>query len=144
MIFREAVIKDIDQIQIVRNAVKENTLSNPGLVTDKACEVFMFERGKGWVCEIDTTNVGFAIADLVESNIWALFVHPDHDKKGIGRKLHNIMLDWYFSKQNSVWLSTTPATRAELFYEKSGWRKAGMHGKETKFEMAAEEWKSNK
>lgn len=144
MIFREAAIEDIHQIQIVRNAVKENMLSNPALVTNKDCEVFMFGRGKGWVCEVDNTIVGFAIADLADSNIWALFVNPDHDKKGIGRTLHTMMLDWYFSKQDYVWLGTAPGTRAELFYEKSGWRKAGMHRNETKFEMTAEQWKSLK
>lgn len=139
--FREATSADIPQIQLVRNSVKENVLSDPNLVTDQDCEVFMFERGKGWVCEIDNAIVGFAIVDLVDNNIWALFLHPDHEKKGIGRKLHDMMLDWYFSKQDKVWLGTDPGTRAELFYEKSGWRKAGMHGRETKFEMTREEWK---
>ena len=32
-IFREALIADIPQITIVRNSVKENMLSDPGLVT---------------------------------------------------------------------------------------------------------------
>lgn len=141
MVFREARVGDIKQIQIVRNSVTENVLSSPDLVTDQDCEVFMFERGKGWVCEIDTNIVGFAIADLVDNNIWALFLHPDHEKKGIGRKLHDMMLDWYFTKQDNVWLGTAPGTRAELFYEKSGWRKVGMYGRETKFEMTAQEWK---
>jgi len=144
MIFREAIIEDIGQIQFVRNSVKENMLSNPSLVTDKDCEIFMFERGKGWVCTIGNSIVGFAIADLVERNIWALFVHPDHDRKGIGRTLHNIMLDWYFSKQDYVWLGTAPGTRAELFYEKSGWRNVGMYGKESKFELTAAEWGAKK
>ena len=53
MIFREATIDDIKQIQVVRNSVKENTLSNPNLVTDKDCEEFLSIRGKGWVCEIE-------------------------------------------------------------------------------------------
>ena len=47
MIFREANIDDIKQIQIVRNSVTENTLSNPELVTDKDCEEFITQRGKG-------------------------------------------------------------------------------------------------
>ena len=47
MIFREATIADIKQIQIVRNSVKENTLSNPNLVTDEDCKEFITERGKG-------------------------------------------------------------------------------------------------
>jgi len=81
MIFREAEINDIPQIQIVRNSVKENTLSDPALVTDEDCKEFMTERGKGWVCEIDKTIVGFAIADLKDNNIWALFLDPAFEKK---------------------------------------------------------------
>lgn len=144
MIFRVAKLEDIRQIQIVRNSVKENPLSNPNLVTDQDCEEFMFKRGKGWVCEIENNIIGFAIADLVENNIWALFLHPDYEKKGIGRKLHDMMLDWYFSKRDKVWLGTAPGTRAEIFYEKSGWCRAGIYGKELKFEMTAEQWNALK
>ena len=146
MNFREACLADISQIQRVRNSVKENMLSNPNLVTDKDCEEFMFERGKGWVCEIDGKIVGFSIVDLKENNIWALFVDPEFDRRGIGRKLHNVMLNWYFRQTNKpVWLGTTPNTRAETFYRKSGWTEIGLHGKgEIKFEMRFEDWKSFK
>ena len=143
MIFREANNEDIPQIQIVRNAVTENTLSNPNLVTDDDCREFLFERGKGWVCEIDKQIVGFSIVDLKDNNIWALFVNPNHDKKGIGKRLHQLMLDWYFSQTKAtVWLGTAPGTRAEIFYTKQGWATVGMHGKETKFEMTFEDWTS--
>lgn len=80
MTIREAKINDIKQIQIIRNSVKENTLSNPNIVTDKDCEEFITLRGKGWVCEIDNKIVGFAIADLKENNIWALFIDPLFEK----------------------------------------------------------------
>ena len=143
MIFREALTDDIKQIQAVRNAVKENVLSNPGLVTDKDCVEYLTLRGKGWVCENDGTIIGFAIADLIDNNIWALFVHPDFEKNGIGKTLHDTMLNWYFDQQKEmVWLSTGSNTRAEKFYALQGWREAGLYGKgETKFEMTAEEWK---
>lgn len=146
MTFREAKIDDIKQIQKVRNSVKENRLSNPDLVTDKDCEEFLFERGKGWVCEIDNQIVGFAIADLKENNIWALFLNPEFEGKGIGTKLQNMMLNWYFSTgKEHVWLGTAPNTRAEQFYLKSGWAKNGMHGsKEVKFEMSKEYWEKQK
>lgn len=142
MYIREANIEDIPQIQVVRNSVKENMLSNPSLVTDADCEEFMFQRGKGWVCEVDNHIVGFAIADLKEHNIWALFLHPDFENMGIGRQLHDVMLDWYFSQtQTTVWLGTAPNTRAETFYRKSGWKEIGTHGKgEVKFEMTSEDW----
>ncbi len=142
MQIREATINDISQIQIIRNAVKENILSNPNLVTDADCVEYITKRGKGWVCEIEGKIVGFAIADLKENNIWALFIHPDFEKKGIGVKLHNIMLDWYFSQtQTRVWLSTAFNTRAETFYRKAGWTEVGLHGtKEIKFEMRYADW----
>ncbi len=98
MIYREAEIRDIPQIQIVRHSVKENILSDPSLVTDKDCEEFITKRGKGWVCEINGIVVGFSIVDLKEKNIWALFVYPEHEGKGIGKRLHKEMLDWYFNK----------------------------------------------
>lgn len=142
MIFREATIEDIPQIQIVRNSVTENTLSDPALVPDKDCEEFMFVRGKGWVCEIDKQITGFAIADLKENNIWALFLLPAFEKQGIGKRLHDMMVDWYFTQtKDNVWLGTAPSTRAESFYRKAGWKEIGTHGKgEIKFEMSFDEW----
>lgn len=142
MIFREATVTDIQQMQIVRNAVKENVLSNPALVTDKDCEEYITQRGKGWVCELNATVVAFAIADLQEHSIWALFVDPDFDKQGIGKKLHHIMLNWYFSETlEKVWLSTSPNTRAEKFYAMQGWTPVGItKSGEVKFEMNYQDW----
>ena len=77
MQFREATIHDIPQIQKVRNSVKENVLSDPNLVTDADCVNYITRRGKGWICEDDGKIVGFAIADLMENNIWALFLEPN-------------------------------------------------------------------
>lgn len=143
MIFREAKIDDIKQIQIVRNSVKENTLSDPNLVTDEDCRIFITEKGKGWVCEIETEIVGFSIVDLLDNNIWALFLKPEYEGRRIGKKLHNLMLDWYFEQtENSVSLGTAPKTRAEKFYRLNGWKETGMHGKEIKFEMSYKMWKS--
>ena len=96
MIFREAKIEDIKHIQIVRNSVTENTLSNPDIVTDNDCIEFLTVRGKGWVCEVENQIVEFSIVDLKNNNIWALFLQPEFEGKRIGRKLHDIMLDWYF------------------------------------------------
>ena len=146
MIIREAQISDIKQMQVVRHSVKENILSDPALVPDSDVEDFISNRGKGWVCEIEDTLVGFAIADLKDHNIWALFMHPDHEAKGIGKKLHQLMLDWYFSQtKETVWLGTAPNSRAERFYRMQGWKDVGQHGKrEIKFEMGWCEWITKK
>ena len=141
MTFREATIDDIPQMAVVRNSVKENVLSNPDLITTEDYIEFMTVRGKGWVCEIDGQIVGFSIPDLADSNIWALFLHPDFENRGIGRRLHDLMLDWYFAQgKEEVWLGTAPGTRAEEFYRKSGWTQNGMYGKEVRFEMTRDDW----
>ena len=144
MHFREAKIEDIPQMQIVRNAVKENQLSDPALIKDADYDEYLLVSGKGWVCEVENSVVGFAIADLQKNNIWALFITPDFAEKGNGKKLHLLMLNWYFKQtQQTVWLGTSPNTRAETFYTKQGWTKVGTHGnKELKFEMTYQQWNS--
>ena len=53
------------------------------------------------------------------------------------------MLDEYFSKtKETIWLSTEANSRAEIIYKKQGWKNAGFHGNEVKFEMSFEDWKS--
>jgi GNAT superfamily N-acetyltransferase len=142
---REATISDIPQLQYIRNQVKENILSDPVLVTDDDCKDYITNRGKGWVAETENLIIGFSIVDLQQQNVWALFIHPDYEGMGIGKKLHNIMLDWYFSQtKKTIWLGTEPKTRAEKFYRKCGWKEVGIHGKgEIKFEMQFEEWNKN-
>ena len=145
MIIRQAVLADIPAIQIVRNAVKENRLSNPAMVSDGDVELFISVRGRGWVCEIDNNIVGFSIADLKENNVWALFIDPNFEGNGIGRKLHDIMLDWYFDQnKTNIWLGTSPGTRAENFYRTAGWHPSGMHGNEVKFTMTESNWENSK
>jgi GNAT superfamily N-acetyltransferase len=144
MLIREARIEDITQIQIVRNVVTENTLSNPNLITDEDCEIFITIRGKGWVCEIDNMIVGFAIVDLKENNVWALFLDPRFERKGIGQKLHKTMMNWYFTQtKDKIWLGTDMKTRAEKFYRDAGWKEVGtIDSREMKFEMSYADWES--
>ena len=130
----------------VRMAVTENILSDPSLVTEKDCEEYLFQRGKGWVGEWQGNVVGFSIVDLKNSNVWALFIHPDHEKKRFGSRLHKTMLDWYFSKSDfPLWLGTDPNTRAEQFYRRKGWKAVGARKNgEVKFEMAKMDWEAGK
>lgn len=145
MKIRKAEIPDINQILIVRNSVTENTLSNPELISPKDCVDYLTQRGRGWVCEIENEVVGFSIVDLQENNVWALFLNPKFEKMGIGRMLHDVMLDWYFGQtQADLWLGTSPNTRAEGFYRRAGWIESGTHGNdEIKFEMTFNNWQDH-
>lgn len=146
MNFREAQLADIKKLYAVRLSVKENPLPDPGFITEREYEKYLTHYGKGWLCEIDNEVVGFAIVGLSQRNIWALFVRPEHEGKGIGRQLHNLMLEWYFNQTNeTVWLGTGPDTRAEAFYRTAGWKEAGRRQNgEIKFELSAEDWKTTR
>lgn len=142
MVFRQATLADIEQMQRVRHLVKENILRNPDLVPDKDVAHYITEKGRGWVCENEGQIVGFSIVDLREKRIWALFVDPKFAEKGIGKELHRLMLDWYFeqTKENVV-LGTTPNTRAERFYQLQGWKVVGNYPNgEVKFELTYQQW----
>ncbi len=143
MTFRKATIEDISQLHRVRASVRENCLSNPDLIKSKDYEQYLTHSGKGWVCEINEIIIGFAIVDVHAYNVWALFIQPGFEKKGIGRRLHDDMLDWYFTQtKETIWLTTNPKTRAEVFYRKAGWEDKGVETNgEIRFEYRSEDWK---
>jgi GNAT superfamily N-acetyltransferase len=126
----------------IRTAVRENQLRNPALVQPQHYRPLLSEHGRGWVAEVRGRIVGFAVADLTRSNVWALFVDATFEGKGIGRQLHDIMMDWLFaSGAERVWLATDPGTRAERFYRSAAWRYAGTQPTgEVRFEMCRDDW----
>lgn len=144
MIYREATTDDIPQMHAVRVSVKENILPDPQMISAKDYEEMLLEKGKGWICEINNTIAGFAIVSVTDRNVWALFVHPAFEKKGIGKNLLEIMMNWYFSQTDkTIWLGTAPGTRAETFYRKAGWVQTGVRPNgEIKFELTFEQWKN--
>jgi GNAT superfamily N-acetyltransferase len=68
-----------------------------------------------------------------------LFVHPDHERRGHGRRLHDAMVAWLWSRGlERLWLTTQPGTRAEKFYAAAGWVRTGVASRgEVRFELRA-------
>jgi GNAT superfamily N-acetyltransferase len=128
---------DIAAMHRVRMAVRENRLASTTL--SEADYVEHIEvLGRGWVViDVGGDIVGFAIANARDGNIWALFVHPDHERRGYGRRLHDEIVRWLWSRGlDRLWLTTEPETRARRFYEAAGWTARGTteHG-ELRFEL---------
>jgi GNAT superfamily N-acetyltransferase len=144
MRIRIASEADIAEMHRIRISVRENRLADPALVQPVHYRTMLAESGRGWVAEVDSRIAGFAIADLARSNIWALFVDPAYEGRGIGRELHDRMLDWLFdSGAGHVWLSTDPATRAEQFYRSAGWTATGKQTNgEVRFEISRVAWRT--
>lgn len=121
MTLRLATFADIEAMRRIRLSVRENRLADPSRVTPAEYRAMLETRGRGWVCE-QTQIVGFGIADRVARNIWALFVQPGHEGRGIGRALHDVMVEWLFAVGDTpIWLTTDADTRAARFYRAAGW-----------------------
>lgn len=124
----------------VRLAVRENRLTST-VITERDYIPAIESTGRGWVVECSGRIVAFAVGNATTGNIWALFVDPDHEGRGHGRRLHDEMVGWLWSQGLScLWLTTTAATRAERFYRTAGWREAGCTEEhELRFELARPE-----
>ncbi len=133
---RRARLSDITGMHRVRLSVQENRLVST-VLGEKDYAVVLETKGRGWVVEERQVIVAFAAANSENGSVWALFVEPGHERKGYGRQLHDVMVHWLRSQGHErLWLSTTPGTRAERFYEAAGWRRVGPAGDgEMRFEL---------
>lgn len=125
--FRAAVTTDIAAMSVVRLAVRENRLSNPDRITPAMYADHLGPLGQSWVCEVDGKIVGFSAAALRDASIWALFVLPEYECRGIGKRLLALATEWLFAQgAPRIVLGTATSTRADAFYAKQGWRRGKM------------------
>jgi len=128
VIFREAKIEDIPAVSEIRLSVTENVLSDPRKVTPEIVALYISVSGKGWLCEVNGEVVGFSIASLKDASIWALFVKPGYEGKGIGTTLLKLATAWLFDMgASSISLSTGANTRADKVYERQGWTRGDVN-----------------
>lgn len=122
---RLATPQDIPAMQAVRGGVRENVLSDPDGLPADSYKPYI-ETSACWVAFDQGQVVGFSACEIGLGFIWALFVAPDAEGRGLGRALLDQALarlreaDHEFAK-----LSTAPGTRAAGFYQGNGWREAG-------------------
>ena len=118
---RRAIQSDVARIMEIRHSVRENRLSDPNLVTANDCADFI-ERSEIWVWEEDGTVQGFAAGDIRDGWIWALFVDPEYEGRGIGKALLSMACETLRHAGYTVAnLNTAAGTRAERFYLENGW-----------------------
>ena len=141
MQIRIASEADIGEMHRIRMNVRENRLLDPTRVQPDHYRSLLREDGRGWVGELEGRIVGFAIADRTRASVWALFVDPPFEGQGIGRALHDQMLEWLFATgAERIQLGTEPDTRAERFYRAASWRYVDTDQGEARFELSRQEW----
>jgi GNAT superfamily N-acetyltransferase len=125
---RKATHADIARLVQLRLAVAENRLRDANSVTD-ADYAWFIAHGEIWVWEEGNIE-GFAAGDTRDATIWALFVDPAHEGRGIGRTLIECACSTLRrAGHRQARLSTEPDTRADRFYRRNGWAVAGRNAK---------------
>lgn len=105
----------------IRLAVRENKTS--GAIREGHYNREIEIGARGWAVEKQQEAVAFAVGNRETANIWALFVHPEHEGRGCGRMLHAAAVEWLFMQGiHRIWLGTAPGTRAQRFFEQAGWK----------------------
>jgi GNAT superfamily N-acetyltransferase len=135
------LINDVPEMHRVRLAVRENVLSDPSKVPESETRDSITASGRGWVFEQAGELLGFSIALRDDPSIWALFVLPGHEGRGIGHALLEEAIAWLWSEgARSIWLTTDAGTRAERFYRDRGWVEVGRKDNgEIRFELKCQE-----
>jgi len=122
---RRATEADRERISEIRFAVKENILRDRSRVTHAMVTWFMENPGI-WLWEEDGRVLGFSSADTRDGTIFALFIDPAHEGRGIGRALFTRALDSLRAAGHRTGsLTTEPGSRADRFYQKAGWKVMG-------------------
>ena len=136
MNIRQATLPDIPAMSHIRLSVTENTLSDPSRVTEQMYRDYLELLGRGWVAEVDGVVVGFSYADRSDASIWALFISPDYEGRGIAKRLLQVAVDWLFALgHDSIHLSTSRNTRADRFYTGQGWTRSVLNERDAGFRL---------
>ncbi len=122
---RPAVPTDIPALKQVRLSVRENIL-NPARVSDADIDWFV-RHGPVWVWEEGAEVVGFSAGDPRDGSLWALFVDPAWEGRGIGTALlARACASLSAAGHLTATLDTEPGTRAAAFYRHHGWVEGGL------------------
>jgi GNAT superfamily N-acetyltransferase len=111
--------------------VRENAMTWEQLdalgITPASVAASLMTHRKAWVAERGESIVGFAMADQSDGSIFALFVRPADEGRGIGSRLLDLAVQWLWQRGRTVIMLTTgPGTRAAAFYARRGWTDVGI------------------
>lgn len=122
---RPAETRDVPGIFHVRTAVTENALSKGELaalgITEASVTRMIESTPCAWVAVQGGEIVGFSMIAVEEGALFAAFVLPSHEGRGIGRRLVRAAEQALFARHAVAWLETGKETRAAGFYRRLGW-----------------------
>lgn len=124
---RLALPSDIEGIFEVRTSVKENHLSREEMermgITESVVTDMIEKSRCAWIAEDDGKVTGFSMILPDEGCLFAAFVLPKYEGRGLGRILVGLAEQELFKHHEVAWLETDKNSRAAKFYMHLGWVK---------------------
>lgn len=122
---RAAQPSDVDGIFDVRTSVAENHLSREEMqrmgITESVVADMIEHNQCAWVATVNGQVIGFSMILPDEGCLFAAFVLPDYEGRGIGRSLVELAEHELFKHHETAWLETDKNSRAAQFYMQLGW-----------------------
>lgn len=124
---------DVETLFAIRTSVRENHQSREELagigVTAARVAEMLRTSSRAWIAEVEGEPVAFSMADAEERTVFAMFVRPGYEGRGLGRELMRHAEEWLFERGvEEIWLTTgsDPGIRANGFYRRLGWVDDGL------------------
>ncbi|MDF0733213.1 GNAT family N-acetyltransferase [Pseudomonas entomophila] len=124
---RLATTRDIEVLFDIRTSVEQNHLSREQMaelgITAAVLAEAIGEAPCAWIAECQGQAVGFVMVDHGQGEVFALFVRPRHEGKGVGKSLLQQAEAALFQHHEVIHLTTDGAQgiRANGFYRHLGW-----------------------
>jgi ribosomal protein S18 acetylase RimI-like enzyme len=136
---RTAQPSDIDGMFDVRTSVIENHLSREEMrqmgITESVVGEMIEKNHCAWVATENDKIIGFSMILPDEGCLFAAFVLPKYEGRGIGRRLVALAEQELFKHHETAWLETDKNSRAANFYMQLGWgNKTNINGTDIKLE----------
>ena len=133
MNLRSASVDDVEALFDIRCSVRENHQSREelaalGIVPATIAEMITSGDYLTFIADEQGWPAGFAMAQISEGYVFACFVKPEFERRGIGRALMNGLEDGLRrAGLKEAWLLTgaDQKLRAVGFYRHLGWREGG-------------------
>lgn len=125
----------------VRTSVMENHLSREEMrqmgITEGVVGDMIEKSLCAWVATENNKIIGFSMILPDEGCLFAAFVLPEYEGKGIGRRLVRLAEQELFQHHEIAWLETDKNSRAAKFYMQLGWgNETDLNGTDIKLEKS--------
>lgn len=108
------------RISVIENHLSREEMRRIGITENVVADLIEKSRC-AWVATDNEKIIGFSMILPDEGCLFAAFVLPEYEGRGIGRRLVEIAEKELFRHHEIAWLETDKQSRAAKFYIQLGW-----------------------